>query len=179
LDEDGATFPMQAADWHVGTYVSEVTGRLSHRLAFEHRSAHLGDSLQGLRTPIFYSRESFQYTVAYRPVDWCRAYAKWGVWYNMYPAGAALFASAGMEFVTAPSNFLGTSIKGYASGDLQGVQETSAFNKTFQLGIQWKFKEEESRDMRLALLYYDGLSQYGQFRQDVDEHWGLGLFFDP
>jgi hypothetical protein len=32
--------------------------------------------------------------------------------------------------------------------------------------------------VRLALIYYDGHSDYGQFYQTYDTHWALGVFFD-
>ncbi|HVZ79294.1 MAG TPA: DUF1207 domain-containing protein [bacterium] len=179
LDEDGATFPMQAGDWNVGMYVSEVSGDLSHRLEFQHRSAHLGDALQGIRNPIFFSRENFNYALAFRPSPDLTFYSKLGAWWNMAPHGAALFASAGAEVFTGPADLWGTVLRGYTSGDLRWIQEIEVLDQTYQVGLLWKFKEAESRDIRLALVYYNGNSQFGQFLRDHDEHFGFGLFFDP
>jgi hypothetical protein len=179
LDENGATFPMQAGDWNVGMYVSEVSDDLSHRLEFQHHSAHLGDSLQGAQEPIFFSRENFNYVLSCQRSENLTLYGKAGVWWNMAPRGGALFLSGGVELFTEPMDFLGTNLRGYSSGDLQWLQETQSLNQTYQIGALWKFKKEESRDVRLALLYYNGNSQFGQFYQDKDEHWGFGLFFDP
>ncbi len=97
LDENGATFPMRAGDWYAGMYVSETSGDFSHRLEFEHQSAHLGDSLEGLQRPIFFSRENFNYTFAFRRREAYGLYAGLGAWENMFPRGAALFASLGIE----------------------------------------------------------------------------------
>jgi hypothetical protein len=179
LDENGATFPMRAGDWYAGMYVSETSGDLSHRLEFEHQSAHLGDSLQGLREPFFFSRENFNYTFSCRPGDSCGFYAGLGAWENMYPKGRALFASLGTEIYSPAADVGGTFFRGYAAGDLKWLQETEVVDQAYQLGIQWKFKKEESRDVRLALLYYNGDSEFGQFYRDHDEHWGFGLYFDP
>lgn len=180
LDENGATFPMRGADWYAGMYVSETSGDLSHRLEFEHESAHLGDSLQdGPQEPFFFSRENFNYTFSCRPGDNYGVYAGLGAWENMYPKGRALFASFGMEIYSPAADVGGTFFRGYATSDLKWLQETEVVDQAYQLGIQWKFKKEESRDIRLALLYYNGNSEFGQFYQDHDEHWGFGLYFDP
>ncbi len=179
LDENGATFPMRAADWYAGMYVSESHSGLSHRLEFEHQSAHLGDSLQGLEEPFFFSRENFNYTFSFKPDDPLGIYTGLGAWYNMYPRGKALFASLGLEVYSPAADVGGTCLRGYATGDLKWLQETEVADQDYQLGIQWRFKKEESRDVRLALLYYNGNSEFGQFYQDHDEHWGFGLYFDP
>ena len=179
LDEQGATFPMQAGDWNAGMYVSEMTGDLSHRLAFDHHSAHLGDALQGGPEPLFFSRENFNYALAYQASENLALYSKVGIWWNMAPKGGALFASAGLELFTDPSDLWGTYLKGYASSDWQWVQETESFDQTYQVGIVWKAQKTDARDVRLALLYYNGNSQFGQFYRDRDEHFGFGLFFDP
>ncbi len=179
LDENGATFPMRAADWYAGMYVSETKGDFSHRLEFEHQSAHMGDSLQYLQSPFFFSRENFNYTFSYRVLDVYGLYADLGAWENMYPRGKALFASWGLELYSPAADVGGTFLRGYAAGDLKWLQETEIADQAYQLGIQWKFKKEESRDIRLALLYYNGNSEFGQFYRDHDEHWGFGLYFDP
>lgn len=178
LDENGATFPMRAGDWYAGTYLSEVTGPLSHRLEFVHQSAHLGDSLQGLQNPFFFSRENFNYTFSFAPSRDFRLHAGLGVWENMYPSGPPLFASLGAEFYSSPFHPAGSWMRGYFTCDFQWKQETEIVDKTFQLGLQWKSQEEETRALRLALLYYNGDSEYGQIYRDWDEHWSLALFFD-
>jgi hypothetical protein len=181
LSEDGATFPMQAADWYAGMYLSEASGPFSHRVEFEHQSAHLGDSFQGTsQAPIFFSRENFNLTSSFQPFDEFRLYAKIGDWENIYPRGdAPFFCSTGTEIYSPPTDFAGTYLRGYLTADFQWKSETQSLNKNFELGVQWKFKKEESRDVRLALVYYNGLSDFGQFYQDPDEHWAVGLYFDP
>jgi hypothetical protein len=179
LDENGATFPMRGGDWYADMYLSEASGPLSHRLQFEHQSSHLGDSLQGLRQPFFFSRENFNYTFSCQPFESLRLTTGLGAWYNMYPRGPALFASAGIEAYSPSADLFGTFLRAYLAGNVKWLQETEASDKSLQLGVQWKFKKEESRDVRIALLYYNGNSEFGQFYQDSDEHWGMGLYFDP
>jgi hypothetical protein len=70
-------------------------------------------------------------------------------------------------------------LRAYAAGETKWLQETGVFDNNLQMGIQLKFRKEETRDVRLALLYYNGNSMFGQFYRDHDEHWGVGVFFDP
>jgi hypothetical protein len=53
------------------------------------------------------------------------------------------------------------------------------WNKTLELGAQWKLEEGSARALRLTLVYQAGLSEYGQFHLTPDEHLGVSLFFDP
>lgn len=179
LDENGATFPMRGGDWYAGMFLSEASGPFSHRLEFEHQSSHLGDSLQGIQDPIFFSRENFNLTSSFQPSDELRFYAGIGDWENIYPRGDnPFFCSAGTEIYSPTMDSAGT-FRAYLTADFQWKGETQSLNKNFELGFQWKSKKGESRDMRLALLYYNGNSEFGQFYQDPDEHWAIGLYFDP
>ena len=140
----------------------------------------LGDSLQEVQAPIFFSRENFNLTSSFQPFNELRLYARIGDWENIYPRGNdPFFCSAGTEIYSLPTDFAGTYLRAYFTADFQWKGETQSLNKNFELGVQWKFKKEESRDVRLALLYYNGLSDFGQFYQNPDEHWGIGLYFDP
>jgi hypothetical protein len=84
-----------------------------------------------------------------------------------------------MEAYTPPFGPEATFLRAYITGDFQWKGETQSLNQAYQLGFQWKPNKEGYRDMRLALLYYNGHSDFGQFYQDLDEHWGIGLYFDP
>lgn len=181
LGEDGVAFPMRVGDWYAGMYLSEASGPFSQRLEFEHQSSHLGDSLQGIQTPIFFSRENFNLTSSFQAFDELRFYANIGDWENTYPKGEdPFFCSAGMEVYSPAASPAGTFLRAYATVDLQWKGEGGgAFNRNCELGFQWKSKKEESRDVRLALVYYDGHSDFGQFYGSSDEHWAIGLYFDP
>ena len=181
LDENGATFPMRDGDWYAGMYVSEASGPFSQRLEFEHQSSHLGDSLQGMQEPLFFSRENLNLTSSFQLSDELRLYARIGDWENIFPRGEdPFYCSAGTEIYSPAMDPIGTFLRAYFTADFQWKGEAGgSLNKTFQLGLQWKFKKEESRDVRLAFLYYNGLSDFGQFYQQPDEHWGIGLYFDP
>ena len=180
LDEEGATFPMQASDWHAGMYLTESSGVFSHRFLFEHQSSHLGDALEGAEEPIIYNGENFSFTTAFKPTADLRFYAGLGTWDDLFPTDDPFFASLGAEIYSAPLDFIGTEVKGYATAFLKYKgQAGGVFDKTVQLGVQWKFRKEETRAIRLALVYYNGNSEYGQFYLQKDEHLGIGVYFDP
>ncbi len=180
LDEYGATFPMRDGDWYAGMYVSEKSGDFSHRLEFEHESSHLGDSLQGLQTPTFFSRENLNFTSSWQPNDALRLHVGIGYWENMAPSGGPLFLSWGGEVYSPSTDILDGPLRGYSTLHFDWKQEYSdVLYVTWEAGVQWKFKKGETRDVRVALIYYDGNSEFGQFASTHDEHWGLGVYFDP
>ncbi len=180
LDQEGVAFPMRNNDWLAGMYLTGSSGSFSHRLEFLHQSSHLGDSLEGLQEPIIYNGENFNYTFSYQPSESLRFYAGLGVWENIYPYDNAFFASLGAEVFSTASEFIGTTVRGYGTFHLKWkAQGAGTLNKTAQLGIQWKFNPEESRALRLAVIFYDGNYEYGQFYQGHDNHWAVGVYFDP
>ncbi len=180
LGEDGATFPMQASDWHAGMYLCEASGAFSQRFEFEHQSSHMGDALEGSLEPIISNGENLNFTTSFKPSEDLRLYAGMGVWANLFPPDNAFFASLGTELYSAPLNFLGTRLRGYGTGYLKWKAEAGGvLNQTYQLGFQWKFSPEETRAIRFALVYFNGNSEYGQFYLQKDEHLGIGVYFDP
>ncbi len=179
LDEDGATFPMRGGDWYAGMYLSGKLDQFSGRLEFEHESSHLGDSLQGIQDPVFISRENFNLALSYADPGLYRLYTRIGYWENMAPVGDPFFCSFGGELYSPSFGSEQTDIRAYTSLDLTYKGETpNTFNKTWQLGLRAGLKPQGGRALRLALIYYDGHSEYGQFYQDYDTHWALGVFFD-
>jgi hypothetical protein len=179
LDEDGATFPMRGGDWYAGMYISGKSGNFSGRVEFEHESAHLGDSLQGLQDPLFFSRENFNLTLSYTDPQVYRLYSRIGDWANMYPSGDPFFLSVGGEVYSPSFGSDQTDLRAYTSLDLTYKGETpDTWNKTWQLGLRAALEPQGGRAVRLALIYYDGHSDYGQFYQTYDTHWALGVFFD-
>ena len=129
---------------------------------------------------MIYNGENFNFTTSFQPSEDLRLYAGIGAWENLYPYDNAFFASLGTEIYSLPMDFIGTFLRGYGTFHLKWkAQAEGVLNKTAQLGIQWKFKKEESRALRLALVYYNGLSEFGQFYRTPDEHWAIGIYFDP
>jgi hypothetical protein len=174
-------YPERVTDWYLGTYFSESSGQWSHRLEYMHVSSHLGDWLFLYVPRIIYTRESFRYTASFQPSESVRLYAGGGYYPHIAPDDNRFFGHVGAEFYTSAFSFLvGTTGRGYFSYDLKAKGEAGGVaDQTFELGFQWKWKKESSEAFRLAVLYYNGKSEYGQFYLQNDNHWGLGFFFDP
>jgi hypothetical protein len=180
FDEVGGNYPMQVGNWFVGGYLSESCGLFSNRFEYEHESSHLGDSLQGIVPPIIYNGENINFTDAFQPCEYLRLTGQMGLWVSGLPENKDFFESLEGEIYTPGFVLGGTYTRGYATADFEWKDELAGvFNKSFQLGVQWKFKKEESRDLRVALTYYEGNSEYGQFYMSHDEHVGIGVYFDP
>lgn len=174
-------YPERISDWYLGTYFSQSSGALSHRLEYLHVSSHLGDELFSEVQRFVYTRESFRFTTSYEPDPSFRLYGGVGYYPHMAPEDNRFFAHAGTEiysgFFPMPG---GTSGRGYFTYDAKWKGEAGGvLDQTFEAGVQWKWKKDSHQAVRLAVLYYNGNSEYGQFYRQSDNHWGLGAFFDP
>ncbi len=184
LDSLGAAvYPERVSDWYLGTYFSERTGDFSHRLEFVHVSSHLGDEFFDSVPRIIYSRESLRFTSSYYFSESFRLYAGLGYWTHMSPDSndSRIFAHLGGELYTHFFPFIGGTVgRGYFTYDVKVKGEAGGVvNQTFEAGLQWKFNQGNSQSIRMALLYYNGNSEYGQFYTQSEDYWGLGIFFDP
>lgn len=177
----GNVYPERISDWHLGMYFSQSSGDLSHRLEYLHVSSHLGDEFFNVIPRFIYTRESFRFTSSWKPADRIRLYGGLGYWGHIDPEDKPFFIHLGSELYTGSFDFLaGTVGRGYFTYDMKLKDEAGGIvNQTFQWGLQWKWKENSSEAIRLALLYYNGNYEYGQFGQFKDDHWGLGVFLDP
>ena len=180
FDEAGGVYPMRAGDWFVGLYLSESSGLFSNRIAFEHESSHLGDSLQGVLAPIIYNGENFNFTDSFQPSEYVRFAAQVGAWVSGLPEDKNFFEALEGELYTPGFYLGGTYTRGYATAHFKWKDEAGGvLNKSLQLGLQFEFKKGETRDLRFALVYFDGNSEFGQFYLSRDEHVGIGVYFDP
>jgi hypothetical protein len=192
LGENGATFPMQTADWYFGTYFSGVLGDFSIKLGALHESGHLGDALQivfpfdvptDIPSPyfLFYSRENVNGALSWQPSEYCRFYGELGEWIDINPIPAdnnTLFGAGGTELYTPYWSVDHSAMRGYATAHFGWIGEIQEWSEEFQLGLQWKASKNETRDIRAAILFYTGYNQFGQFYNLPDQHWALATFFD-
>jgi len=174
-------FPERVSDWQLGLSISESSGPLSHRIEFVHFSSHLGDELFGYVPRFIYTRESFRFTSSFKPSVNLRFYAGVGYWGHVDPVEKPFFIHAGTEIFSDGVDFLfKTTGCGYLGYDLKIKDEAGGIlNQTVQFGFRWKWKKESTQAIRLAVLYHQGNSEYGQFYQQRDDHWGFGIYFDP
>lgn len=174
-------YPERVSDWYLGMYFSESSGDFSHRFEYLHVSSHLGDELFDSVQRIIYTRESFRWTSSFQPSDTLRLYAGVGYYPHIAPVEKPFFMHGGAELYSPYFDFLfGTVGRGCFTYDLKVKDEAGGVvNQNFEWGIQWKWKKESHEAIRLALSYYNGNSEYGQFYQSNDNHWGAGIYFDP
>jgi hypothetical protein len=180
LGQEGRTFPMRANDWWLGVYLSHSNGNFSSRLEYTHISAHLGDALFEEQSPIVYSREFIRWLFSYNFLSQIRIYGGGGALVHSIPTEKPLFFQAGFEFFTLPlfSNTL--PIQWYTGCDFQYQQELGGIvDVAAQLGIRLAESSKiSSRGIRIAISYYDGNYQWGQFFNQRDSNFGLGIYFD-
>src|SRR6185369_16185802 len=120
------------------------------------------------------------FTASFQPSDDLRFYAGLGTWLNLEPPDKTFFAIVGTEVYSPAMDLGGTLLRGYGTFHFKWKDQAGgSSNKTAQFGLQWKFKKEETRALRLALVYYNGNYEFGQFYQGHDEHLGVGVYFDP
>ncbi len=174
-------YPERASDWYLGVYFSEKSGNFSNRLDYTHVSSHLGDELFFSVHRFIYTRESFRWITAYSPSEDLRLYAGAGYSPHVAPWEKPFFLHAGAELYTGYCQFLlGTVGRGYLTYDLKVKDEAGGTaNQNFEVGFQWKGKKENAAAIRVALSYFNGNSEYGQFYLFGDNHWGAGIYFDP
>ena len=174
-------YPERVSDWYLGTYFSESSGNFSHRFEYTHVSSHLGDEFFKDLQRFVYTRESFRFTSSFQPAQQMRFYAGAGYYPHIAPKEKPFFLHGGAELYTGYSGFLfGTLGRCYFTYDLKIKDEAGGVvNQEFQWGFQWKVQKEDSRSIRAALSYYNGNNEYGQFYRSNDNHWGLGIYFDP
>ena len=152
---------------------------LENRIQLEHKSSHLGDFLQSEREVLIFNGENLNFTTACRPGEWLRLYGGAGYWFNFFPAENTWFASLGAELYCPYFDLAGTLIRGYCTADANWKTPAGGtLDKTFQLGLQWKPEEKETRSIRVAVVFYNGNSNFGQFYREPDFHWGFGFYFD-
>jgi hypothetical protein len=178
-----ATYPLVVSDWYLGTYFSEKSGNFTNRLEYLHVSSHLGDSLIYTVERIIYSRESLRLTTSYDFSNNFRLYGGPCYWTHLSPDSGdpRLFFHAGAEIYTDYFHlFAGTHARGYLTYDVKVLGEAGGVvDQTFELGLQWRWKKDSHQSIRMAAIFYSGNSEYGQFYQNPDQFWGLGIFFDP
>lgn len=173
-------FPERVSDWYLGTYFSESAGQISNRLEYLHQSSHLGDSLFDAETRIIFTRESFRWTTAYDPSRQLRLYAGLGDYPHMAPNDRRFYTHWGAEVYSADWPLAGTVVRGYFGYDGKFLTESGGvLDQNFELGVQLRANQDSSRSIRLAVSYYSGNSNFGQFYRQADPHWSWSVYFDP
>jgi hypothetical protein len=82
-----------------------------------------------------------------------------------------------MEYVS-PKSFWNQRFGWYAAADVSTFEENDwDQNLTLQMGLMLRTKQLV-RDYRLAVEYYEGRSQIGEFFQDDETYLSFGIWID-
>ncbi len=179
LDQRGTSFPLRDSDWWFGTYLARKAGVASQKLEYTHVSSHLGDALFNQQGRIVYSREMFRLLLsAERKAD-RRFYLGAGYWIKTIPREKPWFFQVGMSNSLGLGRALGREVSLDTGYDLKYKNEADGtLNSSVILGFRLHELGDVLHGVRLALGYFNGRSEYGQFFREHDRRWTLGLQFD-
>ncbi len=184
------SFRLEDLDFWWGTYVSESSGLFSNRFEYLHGVSHLGDWLFNsssgyghsftAQTPLPWRRDGLLFTDSFQPSEVLRLYGGVGYWLYAIPSTPPLYFQLGTEIYSGYMKIDGSLFRGFFTCDLKlGYVVEGGLDQNFELGVQWKASKVGSPNLRLAVIYYNGNSLYGQFYQQKDSHMSLGFFVDP
>ncbi len=169
-------------DWFSGAYLSGKTGPFSFRFEFQDQKSNLGDAFYSSGEPVYFTRDNQNLTLSLDALRGLRLYAGGGArtwWDDFDPTESQVFLFAGVEVRAGPFSLMGSPCRGYGAYHFKYQDQAGGtFNHAAQLGLQWDALPGGA-GLRLAVLYYNGKSEFGEFYRQDDRHWGLGLFFDP
>ncbi len=191
---DGSTLLVD--DWFTGLYLSEKTGPFSFRLEFQDQKSDPGDALPKPLAPFYpfdpshpdasryyFTRDNQNLTVSLDALRGLRLYAGGGFktwWDDFDPFESQIFLFGGLEAESSTFDFLGSACRGYGTYHFKYQDQAGGtYDHAIQLGLRWAPASDRGSALRFALMFYSGHSEFGQFYQKSDQHWGLGLFFDP
>ncbi len=191
---DWASYRLEDSDLWYGLYLTQSSGEVSNRLEYQHGSSHLGDWLFGSAGTQFsiygqsyteeqafsYERDLIQWTASYEPFDFFRIYGGLGDWLYTTPSIRPLFPHLGIEATSGYSKIIGVLVRGFLAYDFKrGDLMSGVTDQNFQVGIRMKPSKESLSELHLALDYYNGNSEYGQFYLQRDNHFGVEISFFP
>ncbi len=178
LDREQNKFPLMAVDYLIAGFLDFHFQKVAFRVKYSHISAHLGDKFfQGSDTfilPRVYSREFINIYVSRRlgPV---------------VPYGAIQWIYHSIPDVDPVNYQFGITLdfgepvrpgfRPYMSADFQIVSQFDyQINSSIQIGSRLFYQDGKS--YRLALTYYNGHHEFGQYFDQTTSYTSLGFYLD-
>ncbi len=166
-----------------GIYGLHVAARLnehwSMRLGTKHISAHVGDEYieRTGRTRINYTREELRVGLAWSVNRKSTLYSELGHAFDMRNTAVQepWRAQLGAQYVS-PLAIRQQPMAWYVAVDISSYEENDwDSNTTLQAGFS---VPSGVHHWRLGVEFYDGRAQLGEFFQDTERYWSVGLWFD-
>ena len=153
-------------------------GPLSFKIAILHTSAHIGDEYAERtgRTRIDYTREERIFGLAVRPARAWRVYFDVGHGHYLLTEEQKPWrAQGGVEYTTRHRLF-GGRFAWYVAADFSGTEERDwRLDTAVQTGLT---TTSGGRRWRLGVQYVDGRPPMGEFFQDTEAWFALGIWID-
>lgn len=187
IDLEGAATPrldfehdmnLVSADFRAGLPITYGVGPWRTKVGYYHLSSHLGDEqlLAFPTTPRYnYTRDAFIFGQSYYILPTTRVYAETSWAFNSDQADPWEF-QFGIEYAPA----LPTGLHGapYAAANCL-LREEVNYSGCLTLQAGWAWREGPSAHLlRLGFEYFNGLSDQGQFWNQFEQKFGLGIWFD-
>jgi len=171
---------LQVTDYNASMPLDFQYGRWATRILPYHMSSHLGDDYIK-RTGILgekYSFDALKLLQAFEPTPQWRLYA--GYQYTIRWEHASLGRSmlqSGLEWTSRP--WASGRVETFWANDLQNWERVG-WNPMVhtQLGMHFRRDAEAAQKLSLYVEYAAGHREHGQFYNQKESHWGLGLKLD-
>jgi hypothetical protein len=165
-------------DGHYGFSVTTTSGPLALRVGILHTSAHIGDEYAERtgRTRIDYTREEAAVGVAWRLARgwWVYGEGAYG-YYQLTEEQRPWRAQGGLQYTTRPT-LLGGRLAWYAAVDFSATDERDwRLDTAVQTGLT---TTSGGRQWRIGVQYIDGRPPFGEFFQDTEAWFTLGVWVD-
>lgn len=170
----------QVIDYHAAMPVDLRVGRWSTRALPYHISSHLGDdSIKRTgKLPEKYSLDAWKWLFAYEPSKHWRWYAGpfYVIRWTHVERGRYAWQS-GLEWRSGW--WAGGHAKTFWGNDFQAWQR-AGWNPMFnsQLGVKIVHDQQDPHGLSIFAEFGAGRRSHGQFYQDQETHWNLGLRFE-
>jgi len=172
-----ATRDLWTTDFRAGMPLAYRSGPWEYKFGYYHISSHLGD-LYMLANPTWprvrYVRDCLVGAAALRPVQAVRLYAETSWAFNAPGASAPWELQCGAEYSPWDPSDCGSPF--LAANTL--LREELRFSGSLRLEAGWQWSGSGGQLFRTGVMYFNGLSDQGQFYNRFEEQIGLGMWYD-
>jgi hypothetical protein len=178
----GSVNEFQAIDFFANLPIEVRRGAFSAKALLFHESSHLGDDYirrthdLGFR----YSQDGLRALASYEPLSALRVYGGGYQLLHAIPAPQRTGWQTGAELSSPDFKFPSKlPYSFYLAEDVQSPRPLGPGNPNSYTVLGWRLGfYETSRSMRWHVGYFTGHSPYGQFFEQHENRWDLGVSFD-